>query len=242
MERIVNKLLAVTLIGALLFGGIAYLLRDSKHDAVSQGEHCFDICDYVYIDLQRLDVVIIPYDGDEIRVSYKNDLPLSFDTGDNSLSITESKDFVVSLFAGSESEFGLYLYLPGRSYREISVTTGIGNVKIGRVDSGQLDVLTETGDIVCESVVSMCRLTTTSGFISMDFEAVMSGTEILSRRGNAEMFFPPESSVAVDFQTETGECITDLWTGQTYGSHVYGFNGGDKLIYATVERGTLTIK
>lgn len=241
MERKINKLLAVTFIGAVFFGTIAFLLRNSKHDTVSQGENYFDVCDYIEIDLQSLDVTIIPSDEDEIRVSYKNDLPLDFGFGDNSLSITESKDFVVSLFAGSESEFGLYLFLPKRSYREVSVTTGTGDVRIGRVDSGQLNILTETGDIDCEDMVSLCRLTTTSGFISVNFEAVMSGTEILSRRGSAKMTIPSDDSITVDFRTEEGECVTDLWAGQFYGSHMYSLNGGGKLIYATVERGTLTI-
>ncbi len=242
MEKKINKLLAVTLIGALFFGGIAFLLRNSKHDTVSQGENYFDICDYIEIDLQSLDVTVIPSSDDEIRVSYKNALPLAFELGDNSLSITESKDFVVSLFAGSESEFGLYLFLPNRSYRELSITTGTGNVKIGRVDSERMNVLTETGDIVCEDMVSLSRLTTTDGYISVNFEAVMSGTEILSRRGDAEITLPDNGSTAVDFRTEEGECVTDLWAGQFYGSHVYSMNGGDKLIYATVERGSLTIK
>lgn len=242
MERIINRLLAVTLVGTVFFGGIAFLLRNSRHDTVSQGENCFDVCDYIDIDLQRLDVTIIPSDGDEIRVSYKNDLPLDFGFGDNSLSITESKDFVVSLFAGSESEFGLYLYLPVRSYREVSITTGTGNVRIGRVDSELLNILTESGDIDCEDMVSFGRLTTTDGFISVNFEAVMSGTEILSRRGNAEITLPADASTAVDFRTEEGECVTDLWAGQFYGSHLYSLNGGDKLICAAVERGTLTIK
>jgi len=242
MERVINRLLAVTLIGAVFFGGIAFLLRNSRHDTVAEGEKYFDICDYISIDLQRLNVTVIPSSDDKIRISYKNDLPLKFELGDNSISITDSKDFVVSLFAGRESEFGLYLFLPERSYREISVTTGTGSVKIGRVDSGQLNILTETGDIICEDMVSLGRLTTTSGFISVNFEAVMSGTEMLSRRGNAEITLPPESSVAVDFQTEIGECVTELLTGQRFGNYVYSFNGGDKLVCAAVERGTLTIK
>lgn len=242
MERKINKLLAVTLIGALFFGTIAFLLRNSKHDTVAQGEEHFSLCDYIDIDLQSLDVTIFPTGDDEIRVSYKNALPLDITLGDNSISITESKDFVVSLFAGRESEFGLYLFLPERSYREISVTTGTGNVKLGRVDFGQLVVLTESGDIVCEDMVSLGRLTTTSGYISVDFEAVMPGTEILSRRGDAEITLPPDSSVTVDFRTEEGECVTELWEGQFYGDHIYSMNGGDRQISVAVERGTLTIK
>ena len=98
------------------------------------------------------------------------------------MSITAGSDFVVSLFAGRESEFGLYLYLPRRSFRDITIITGLGDVKIGRVDSRELTVLTESGDILCEDMVSLGKLTTTSGYININFEYVISETEILSRR------------------------------------------------------------
>lgn len=241
MERIVNKMLAFTFVCAAVFGLAAFMLRNTDHDIVAQDELEFELYEYIDVDLQRLDVTVIPYDGESIRVTYKNDLPLSFDLGDNRLSITESTDFVVSLFAGSESEFGLYLYLPRRSFRDIKIITGLGDVKIGRVDSSELTVLTESGDILCEDMVSLGKLTTTSGYIKVDFEYVIPETEILSRRGDVDISLPPESSVSVDFQTDTGECHTDLWSGQVYGSRVYSFNGGDKHITASVERGTLTI-
>lgn len=241
MEKIVNKMLAVTFAGAAVFGLISFLLRNTDHDIMAQGEEKFDPYEYIDVDLQRLDVTVIPYDDDVIKVMYKNDLPLNFEIGDNSLSITESTDFVVSLFAGRESEFGLYLYLPRKSYREISIVTGLGGVKIGRVDSRELNILTESGDILCEDMVSLGKLTTTSGFIDVNFEYVISGTEILSRRGNVDIKLPQESSIAVDFRTDTGECHTDLWSGQVYGSRVYSFNGGEKQIIAAVERGILSI-
>ena len=45
-------------------------------------------------------------------MAYKNEVPLALELGDNRLTIRESEEFVISLFAGSEAEFGLYLYLP----------------------------------------------------------------------------------------------------------------------------------
>ncbi|MCM1164926.1 MAG: DUF4097 domain-containing protein [Lachnospiraceae bacterium] len=241
MEKIVNKLLAVTFVFAAVFGLAAFLLRNTEHDSVAEDEREFELYEYIDVDLQRLDVTVIPYDGEGIRVTYKNDLPLVFEIGDNRLSITESTDFVVSLFAGREAEFGLYLYLPRRSFRGIAINTGLGDVKIGRIDSMELTVLTESGDILCEDMVSFGKLTTTSGYININFEYIVSGTEILSRRGDVDIALPAESSVSVDFQTDTGECRSDLLSGQVYGSRVYSFNGGDKLITAAVERGILTI-
>lgn len=179
MEKKVNKLLAVTFVLALLFGGCAYLFRNSEHDAIAEGEREFEVYEYIDVDLQRLSVTVIPYDGETLSVRYKNDLPLDFEIGDNRLSITESNDFVVSLFAGRESEYGLYLYIPKVSMRDIRIITGLGDVKIGKLDCQKLTVLTESGDIQCEDTISLCRLTTTSGHISVDFENVANGCELL---------------------------------------------------------------
>lgn len=241
MEKIVNRALVLTLIFAIFFGGLTFAFRNAEHDTVRQGEREFPLCEYINVNLQRLPVTVIPYDDECIRVSYKNDLPLDFTVGDNRLSITESEKFVVSLFTGSESEFGLYIYLPDEIYREITLYTGSGGVKIGRVDSRKLSVITESGDIMCENMITTGKFTTTSGFISLDIEEVISGTEIFSRKGDACVMFPSGSSVAVDFKTQTGQCVTDLWGGQVTGSYLYGFNGGGKLIEASLEKGILTI-
>lgn len=241
MEKTVNRFLVFTLAFALLFGAAAYLLRNSEHDSLAEDELIFDGCGYIDINLERLNVTIIPYDGDEIRAAYKNDLPLSFELGDNSLSVTEDNRFVVSIFAGKETEFGLYMYIPKRGCREIAIYTGSGNVRTCGINSEKISVITDSGDIVCEDMVSLGNFTTTSGFISLDFEEIVSGTEIYSRKGNAEIFFPSESSVSIDFETLGGECVTDVWSGSPSGSRVYSFNGGSKKIHAVMEDGTLNI-
>ena len=241
MERKINKGLAITVVCALLFLGIAFLFRNAPHDNMASGDKLYEFCEYIDLELLRLDVNIEPYDGDEIRVCYYNDLPLDVELGDNRLSISESDRFVISLFAGSGANFGLEIYLPRESYREISVSTASGNVEVGRVDSGKLSIVTESGNITCRDTVSLCNLTTTEGFISADFEAVINGGELLSRRGNAEIFIPERKSIAVDFETEKGECVTDLYSGQLHGSHKYSWGGGDKVITAIIPQGKLTI-
>lgn len=241
MEKIVNKLLVITLSGAVFFGFVTFLFRNARHDSVQQDNLIFDMCEYIDIDLQRLPVSLIPYDESRIRIEYKNDLPLDFELGDNRLSITESKKIVVSLFAGRDSEFGLTLYLPEQIYREISVYTGTGNVNVGRVDSSKMTIGTETGDIYCGNAVSLMNLSTTSGYISVDFDYVVSETEILSRNGDVLLKLPEGASAAVDFETDEGQCLTNLNLGNPYGNSLYSFNGGKNRIHAIVQKGTLTI-
>ena len=242
MEKIVNRLLIITAAAAAVFGALAFVFRNAEHDNAAEGDENFSVCDYVELNLLKLNAEIIPYSGDEIRVCYKNNLPLIIEHGDNSITISEDEKFVISLFPASQSEFGVSVYLPERSYREISVVTGGGNVKVGRVDSRLLKVLTESGDISFSSAVSQFNISTTSGFVSLDIEAVMKNCSILSRKGNVDVFVSEKASVAVDFETQTGECVPEITGGRPSGSGVYGINGGARSIYAVVQEGTLTIK
>lgn len=242
MEKIVNRLLIITAAAAVIFGALAYVFRNAEHDNAADGDESFSVCDYIEINLLKLNVEIIPYSGDKIRVCYKNNLPLIIEHGDNSISISEDEKFVISLFPGSQSRFGLSVYLPERSYREISVVTGGGDVKIGRVDSRLLKVLTESGDILFENTVSQFSISTTEGFVSLDIEAAMKNSSILSRKGNVDVYVSEKSSVAVEFETQTGACVPEITGGRPSGNGVYGINGGARSIYAAVQEGILTIK
>lgn len=239
MEKTVNRLLVFTLICGILFAGITFLFRNAKHDDISVGDRGFPLCEYIDVTLARLPVTVIPYDREEIRVTYKNDLPLDFELGDNSLTIAESNRFVVSLFTGKKAEFALTLYLPRHIYREISIYTGSGSIRVGRVDSEQTRLATESGDITCEDTVALTSITTTGGFIDVYYENLVDGCEILSRRGDVRITVPENSSAAVDFKTDTGKCETELWNGDEYGSRLYGYNGGANTVRAVVEKGTL---
>lgn len=242
MEKIVNRLLIITAAAAVIFGALAYVFRNAEHDNAADGDESFSVCDYIEINLLKLNVEIIPYSGDKIRVCYKNNLPLIIEHGDNSISISEDEKFVISLFPGSQSKFGLSVYLPERSYREISVVTGGGDVKISRVDSRLLKVLTESGDILFENAVSQFSISTTEGFVSLDIEAAMKNSSILSRKGNVDVYVSEKSSVAVEFETQTGACVPEITGGRPSGNGVYGINGGARSIYAAVQEGILTIK
>ena len=242
MEKIVNRLLIITAAAAVIFGALAFVFRNAGHDNAAEGDESFSVCEYIEINLVKLNAEIIPYDGDEIRVCYKNNLPLIIEHGDNSITISEDEKFVISLFPGSQSEFGVSVYLPERSYREISVVTGGGNVKVGRVDSKLLKVITENGDISFNNAVSQFNISTTSGFVSLDIEAVMRNCSILSRKGNVDVYVSEKASVAVDFETQTGACVPEITGGRPSGNGLYGINGGAKTIYAAVQEGTLTIK
>lgn len=241
MEKRINKLLAVCAAGAVVFGVIAFLMRGAPHSAGAGGSFTFPLQEYLDLNLQRLDVRLVLYDGDEITVEYKNDRPLEMEVGDNSLVITESDKFVVSLFAGKEADFGITVYLPRTVYRDVDIYTGTGDVDVEGIDCKKLSVITESGDIKINNMGYQAKISTTSGNVDLDMGAVVRGTEVLNREGDIKLTLPHESSVAVDFQTITGYCKTDLMNGEIIGNYVYAFNGGKKQISVTAERGTLYI-
>ncbi len=241
VEKRINVLLAVTAALTIIFGGLAYYFRDAEHDTAQTGDFMLPLCEYIDIEILRLDVDIIPYDGNNIRVVYKNELPLELRLGDNKLIIKESEEFVISLFAGSEAEFGLTVYLPEETYREITVYTGGGNVSMHGTECGKITVVTGSGDILVENNRSLVNLVTGSGDISLDFAEVVQDSSVQTRSGNAEILLPKDSSVSLEFETDTGECVTELFKGNVYGSYTYSFNGGKRGIFASLESGTLTI-
>lgn len=242
MEKKINKFLVVSLILGLLFGGAAYLFRNSPHASEAGGEFTFPPLEYLDIDLQRLGVELIPYDGEEIVVDYKNDRPLDMEIGDNTLTITESDEFIVSLFAGKRSEFGVKIYLPSKKYREITIYTATGAIDVYGIECQKLSAVTESGDITVSDIGYLASLVTTGGKISADMTDVVNNTDILNRNGDIELALPPESSVAIDFRTKDGECVTDMISGQIYGDYLYAFNGGRRQISVTAEHGTFVFK
>lgn len=241
MERVVNRLLIVTAAVALLFGGLAFLFRNSEHDSLSKADVTLPLCEYIDIELLRLDVTVLPTDADEIRVTYIDDVPINITTEYNKITISESDDFVISLFSGTRSDLGLYVYLPREIYRSVRISTGSGDVNVGRVDSELLSVATDSGDILWENACCLGNISSSTGNARIVFDTVVTETTVMLRRGDAEIILPEKSSTSLDFQTDTGECVTDLVSGEIYGSFVYSFNGGSRVIHASIDEGTLTV-
>ena len=242
MEKRINKLLIISLGLAVLFGGVAFLLRNAPHTSEAGGTFDFPLCEYLSIDLQRLDVSLIPYDGEGITVEYKNDRPLDFEIGDNEFIITEDATFVVSLFEGKQAEFGIKVYLPKADYREVSVFSGTGNISVGAFDCQKLSAVTETGDINVDGAGCLLSLYTEKGNMEVDVDRIVDETEIVNRYGETKLVLPKDSSVAVDFKTLDGSCRTDIIKTEIAGSYLYAWGGGKRRINVTSEHGSVEIK
>lgn len=240
MEKKINRLLIIFLVLAAVFGGVAFWFRDLPHDSGTEDVLTFPLQEYLSIDIQRLNVSIIPSDEEEIRVEYKNERPLIFEIGDNELMISEDVKFVVKLFADDRSDYGVKIYLPRTDYRDISIYTGTGRINVGEISCQKLSAVTETGDINIESMDYLSSVTSTSGRITANIARIVAETSFLNRDGDIDIVLPPESSVAVDYKTKDGECNTDMISGKIFGSYLYAFNGGRRRIEVTAEHGTFS--
>ena len=70
MEKKVNVLMIVTAVLTIFFGGFAYYFRNAEHDSAQTGDVTLPLCEYINIEILRLDVEIVPYEGDYFRVVY----------------------------------------------------------------------------------------------------------------------------------------------------------------------------
>ena len=226
----------------LVFGVCTWLFRDSRGNAdFYEGSNTVEMCDVIELDLLKCSVELIPYDGDEIRFEYRSLVPIVVMKGDNRLVVTESDEFKLSFLTGDETEFGFMLYLPEHVYDSVTVYTSSGSVSANGISADQLNIITKSGNIDVEGCDGLVRLTSGTGDVTLSFDEITEGSGVEVRSGDAEIIIPEGSSVALSYETETGEFKSDMISGSVDGSYMFSFSGGERLIYADVATGTLTV-
>lgn len=242
MGKIFNRWLIV--LGALtvIFGVCVFMLRDSKGNAVYyEGDNTVPLCRNIELDLLKCDVRLIPYDGEDIRFCYKSAVPITVMRGDNRLVVSESDEFRLMLLSDGRQDFNFTLYLPQAVYDVITVYASSGEVSASGLTAEQLNIVTKSGAIDVEDCDALTRLTSGTGDIRLCFDSITAGSGVEARSGNAEIILPKGSSVALSYETQTGDFQSDMISGRVEGSYMFSFSGGETLIYAEVERGTLTV-
>ena len=242
MSRALDRWMIITAVIAVAFAMCAFFFRSESPSTALSEERIVPFCEYIEINVLQLDITIIPTDEEDIRISYKSEVPLTFDVGDNSLYISESDEFVISLFAGSGEDFGLRLYLPQRIYREVVVYSTSGSVSMRSINSEKVTVVTNSGDITAEDTRSLVDLISGTGDVTLDYGVIIPESSVQLCKGNAKVMIPEGTPISVDFETESGMLTSDMISGSYAGSYVYSFNGGEKLIHASLDSGVLTIK
>lgn len=242
MGKVFNRWLVV--LGALtvVFGACVFMLRGSKGNAVYyEGDNTVPLCANIELNLLKCDVRLIPYDGEDIRFCYKSAVPITVMRGDNRLVVSESDEFRLMLLSDGRQDFNFTLYLPQTEYDVITVYASSGSVSASGITAESLSAVTKSGNIDIEECAALTRLTSGTGDIRLCFDGVTEGSGVETRSGNAEIILPKGSSVALSYETQTGDFQSDMISGKVEGSYMFSFSGGETLIYADVERGTLTV-
>lgn len=242
MGKVFNRWLVV--LGALTvaFGACVFVLRGSRGNAVYyEGDNTVPLCANIELNLLKCDVRLIPYDGEDIRFCYKSAVPITVMRGDNRLVVSESDEFRLMLLSDGRQNFNFTLYLPQAEYDAITVYASSGSISASGLTAEQLNIVTKSGAIDVEDCAALTRLTSGTGDIRLCFDGVTEGSGVEARSGNAEIILPKGSSVALSYETQTGDFQSDMISGKVEGSYMFSFSGGETLIYADVERGTLTV-
>ncbi|MGN0688196.1 MAG: DUF4097 family beta strand repeat-containing protein [Oscillospiraceae bacterium] len=242
MNRIINRWLIFTAAASVIFGVLLWYNRDAKGNLeLFEGDNHVPLCDYIELNMLKTDVELLPYDGTDIRFQYKSTVPIEVLIGDNRLVVNESDEFRLSFVSQANSDFYFRLYMPRHLYRSIIVYSSSGVVSIDSIRSEAISAITKTGDIASVNTCSPVSLVAGSGDIFLDFAKVVAGCSLETRNGDAEVRFPPDSSVALSYETENGSFRSELLSGSIKGSYMYSFSGGENLIRADVAHGLLTV-
>ncbi len=242
MGRTFNRWLVIMGVLTIVFGACAWLLRDTKGNAeFYEGSNTIEVCDTIELSLLKCSAQLIPYDGDEIRFEYRSIVPITVMKGDNRMVVEESDEFKLALLDAEDIELGFRLYLPAHGYESITVYSSSGAVNADGITADELNVITKSGDIDISGCNGLVRITSGTGDVKLSFDEITEGSGIEVRSGNAEIILPEGSSVALSYETETGDFKSDMISGQVDGSYMLSFSGGERLIYADVAAGTLTV-
>ena len=78
MNKTINRWIVITALLGLIFAAAAVLIKSESSSTASAVEY-IPRCEYINIDLLRLDVAVIPCDELKITRDYTNDIPLDIE-------------------------------------------------------------------------------------------------------------------------------------------------------------------
>lgn len=164
------------------------------------------------ISFTALDMSLHSYDGDVIRITYSNALPLQFDTSEEGvLRITQDASFSLALFAEVNSRYHADIYLPRRSYRDFRLDSISGDIFVYDIDMLSLDITTRSGQTLVTNSAYPITITSQRGDVWIDAATVNGDINVKTGSGATSLAVPDFSSFTLCFGSLSGCITTDIF-------------------------------
>lgn len=197
--------LTIQFFAADLFGWESTVYRE---------EYSLPFKSYLNINVTNIPLYIDIYDGDEIKISYKNETALLIEENEYSYTISQDADFAFSLFSLDFLDYSATILLPDRVYREVVITSASGNVEFLRAYARSLDITSRSGSITVTEAVGNMRLKTVYGNIDADFISFGENCLLESESGDITVKMPGDRLVWLEFLTENGSFTSDFFKNE----------------------------
>ena len=167
---------------------------------------------YITISTTNLDVEILPFDGDEIKIGYVNDSAVIIEKQDeNYLKLRQDDSFTFSLLAKEQFGYKMTVWLPQHDYRELYVSSSSGRITLQSTCAEYTELSTRSGEITVHEADGKLKARTDSGNISCNYLAFVTAGNFITESGNVEIRMPEFSGVTLEFETVCGSAESDMF-------------------------------
>ena len=183
-------------------------------------------------------------DVDAVKVAYTGGLPLIFSEDKGTLRITQNDTFTIDLFSPRNREAGVTVTLPHKVYERISLSSSGGAITSRDLNAGDLEFSTKGGDMTLYGIDEHAYVRTESGRIHAEFSSYSADMTINAGSGNVELLMSPESSIYLEFFTESGTFTShrpDTSDESRYGDCVEMYNGAKNKLNVNTSSGDLDL-
>ncbi len=183
-------------------------------------------------------------DVDAVKVAYTGGLPLIFTEDKGTLRVTQNDTFTIDLYSPRALESGVKITLPHKVYERISLSSSGGAITSRGLNAGDLEFSTKGGDMELYGIDEHAYVRTESGRIYAEFSSYSADMTINAGSGNVRLLMSPESSIYLEFFTESGTFTShrpDSSDESRYGDSVMMYNGAKNKLNVNTTSGDLDL-
>lgn len=191
-----------------------------------------------------LPITVAYGDVSAVQVEYTDVLPLIFTEDKGTLRITQDDRFTLNLFSQKAQEAGVNITLPHKTYERISLSSSGGSITSKYLNAGSIEYSTKGGDMTLYGIDERAYVRTESGNIHAEFSSYSADMTINAGAGNVELLMSPESSIYLEYFTESGTFTSherDRSGESRYGDYVMMYNGAENKLNVNTTSGSLDL-